>query len=191
MPLPCRRFWFLWKMTRKMVKRIILGIQKSQCYSFWSPRWCQWRLQSCRLVHYIILAFVSYEKGTKPFKIRVPLSSTQTPSVQQISSIQGPHLFGSQNPSVQHQKPLSSTLKSLSSTLKTPKFSTPLISHQKPLISSNPSVQHQNPSVQYQKAKLRGFWWGTEGGVVYGTEGFVSNWGVFDVFWCGETLKRA
>ena len=36
----------------------------------------------------------------------VPLSSTQTPSVQHIGATQGPHLFSAQNPSVPHQKPL-------------------------------------------------------------------------------------
>ena len=46
--------------------------------------------------------------GTITF-IRVPLSSTQTPSVQHISSTFGPHLFSPKNPSVPHQKPLSST----------------------------------------------------------------------------------
>ena len=35
----------------------------------------------------------------------VPVSSTQTPSVQQISLTQGPDLFSTQNPSVQHQNP--------------------------------------------------------------------------------------
>ena len=39
----------------------------------------------------------------------VPLSSTQTPSVQHISSTYGPYLFSPKNPSVPHQKPLSST----------------------------------------------------------------------------------
>ena len=37
-----------------------------------------------------------------------PLSSTQTPSVQHISSTSGPHLFSPKNPWVPHQKPLSS-----------------------------------------------------------------------------------
>ena len=50
---------------------------------------------------------------------RIPFSSTQTPSVQHISSTQWPHLFSIQNPSVQHQK-------ALSSTSKTAQFNTPL-----------------------------------------------------------------
>ena len=41
------------------------------------------------------------------------------PSVQHIGSTQGPHLFSTQNPSVQRQKPLSSAPKP-------PKFHTPL-----------------------------------------------------------------
>ena len=36
-------------------------------------------------------------------------SSNEYPSVQHNSSTQGPHLYGTQNPSVPHQKPLSST----------------------------------------------------------------------------------
>ena len=44
----------------------------------------------------------------------VPLSSTQTPSVQHIGSTQVPHPFSTQNPSVQHQKSLSSTPNPLS-----------------------------------------------------------------------------
>ena len=47
---------------------------------------------------------------------RVPLSSTQTPSIQHIGSTQGPHLFSTRNTSVPHQTPLSSTPKPLSST---------------------------------------------------------------------------
>ena len=44
------------------------------------------------------------------FKLkRVPLSSTQTLSAQQISATQGPHLFSPRNPSVQHTKSVSST----------------------------------------------------------------------------------
>ena len=50
------------------------------------------------------------------------ISSTQTASVQQIGSTQGPHLFSTQNPSFQHQKPLSST--------------SPSVPHQKPLSST-------------------------------------------------------
>ena len=54
-------------------------------------------------------------KNIFPFQfhvsIWVPLSSTQTPSVQHIGSTQRPHLFSTQNPSVLHQKPLSSTPK--------------------------------------------------------------------------------
>ena len=61
----------------------------------------------------------------------VPLSSTQSPSVQHIGSRQGPHLFSTQNISVQHQKPLSLIPKLLSSTPKTPQFHT-----------ETPSVQH-------------------------------------------------
>ena len=70
-------------------------------------------------------------KKTQVCKIRVPLSSTQTSSVQHISSTQGPHIFRTQNPSVQHQKPLSSTPKSLSSTPKTSQFNpkTPSLPH--------------------------------------------------------------
>ena len=62
---------------------------------------------------------------------RVPLSSTQTPSVQHISSTQKGHSFSApkipqfhtKNPSVPHQKTLSST-PPLSSTPKTPQFHT-------------------------------------------------------------------
>ena len=46
-----------------------------------------------------------------PTRVGVPLSSTQTPSVQHLSSTSEPHLFSPQNPSVQHQNPLSSTPK--------------------------------------------------------------------------------
>ena len=42
---------------------------------------------------------------------RVLLSCTQTPSVQHIGSTQGPRLFSTQNLSVQHLKPVSSTPK--------------------------------------------------------------------------------
>ena len=52
------------------------------------------------------------------FSVRLPLSSTQTPSVQYIGSTQGPHLFSTKipqfntkNPSVPYRKPLSSTPK--------------------------------------------------------------------------------
>ena len=40
-------------------------------------------------------------------RIWVPLSSTQTPSIQHIGSTQGPHLFSTQNlyPSVPHRPP--------------------------------------------------------------------------------------
>ena len=47
-----------------------------------------------------------------------------------MSSTQGPHIFSTQNPSVQHQKPLSSTMKTrqfnrpLGLTPKTPQFNT-------------------------------------------------------------------
>ena len=61
--------------------------------------------------------------------LRVPVSSTQTSSVQHIGSTQGPHLFSTQNPSFQHQKPLSSTPKPLNST-------SPSVPHQKPLSST-------------------------------------------------------
>ena len=68
---------------------------------------------------------------------RVPLSSTQIPSVQHISSTQGPHLFRPKNPPVSHQKLLSSTHPppqfNTSPTPKIPQFHT-----------ENPSVPHQN-----------------------------------------------
>ena len=41
-----------------------------------------------------------------------------------LSSTQGPHLFSTQNLSVQHRKPLSLTPESLSSTPKIPQFNT-------------------------------------------------------------------
>ena len=81
---------------------------------------------------------------------RVPLSSTQTPLVQHIGSTHGPNLFGSLNPSVQHNK-------SLSSTPKTPQFNTLL------------SITPKNPSstqtaVPYKGCvELRSFRCGTEG----------------------------
>ena len=54
--------------------------------------------------------------------ISVPLSSTQTPSNQHISSTQGPHLLSARNPSVQDQKPLSSIPLQFNTTLSyTPK----------------------------------------------------------------------
>ena len=67
-----------------------------------------------KLVSYNILKLLNF-----------PLSSTQTPSVQHIDSTQGPHVFNTQNPSVQHQN--------LS------------VQHQKPLSSTHFSVPHQKP----------------------------------------------
>ena len=96
------------------------------------------------------------------------LSSTHTPSVQHVGSIQGPHLFSTRNLSVPHQKLLSSTPK-------LPHFNTPFSSTPK-----LPQFQTQNPS------ELKGLlnW------AVCGTEGFlVWNWGIFGVeprgFWWG------
>ena len=70
--------------------------------------------------------------------LRVLLSSTQTPSVQHNSSTQAPHLFSTQNSSVQHQKPLSLTPK-------TPLFhaKNPSVQHLKPLSSTHPSDKKQ------------------------------------------------
>ena len=120
---------------------------------------------------------------------RVPLSSTQTPSVQHIGSTQGPHLFITQTPSVQHQKPLSSTSSSvppqkpLSSTVKTPQFhnKNPSVPHQKPLssIPKTPQFHTENPSVPHPHhcVELRSFWCETEGCVGF----LVLNRGVFGV----------
>ena len=77
----------------------------------------------------------------------VPLSSTQTPSVQHIGSIRRPNFFSTQNPSGQYHKPVSSTPKSLSFIPKTPQFNKkpPSVKHQKPL-SSTPKPTHLNSS---------------------------------------------
>ena len=78
---------------------------------------------------------------------RVPLSSTQTPSVQHISSTFGPHLFSPKNPSVPHQKPVSST--------QPPQFHTenPSVQHQNSLSSTpkTPQFHTKKPSVPHQK----------------------------------------
>ena len=100
---------------------------------------------------------------------RVPLSSTQTPSVQHISSTPKTPQFNT-IPSVPLQKPLSSTPKTLSSTPlsstpKTPQFNTiPSVPLQKPLSSTHPlsstpknpqfhppQFHTKNPSVPHQK----------------------------------------
>ena len=108
----------------------------------------------------------------------------------------GPHLFSTQNPSIQHQKPLSSTSKFLSSTPKTPQFHTknpsvPLLLSSTPKTPQfqikNPSVKHQNPfGVKLRVVLnwgafgvvLRNFWEGEEflkkSGLFYGTD--VLNW---------------
>ena len=107
------------------------------------------------------------------------------PPVQHLGSTQRQHLFSTQNPSVQHQKSLSSTPKSLSSTLKTPLSDTPLIStpkppqfntktpsvpHRKPLSSTHPSVPHQTDRVSQPTVWNWGMCW---------TEGFpMWNWGI-------------
>ena len=84
------------------------------------------------------MIFILTTLGVKSKYIFSTLSSTQTSSVQHIGSTQGPSLFSTQNPSVQHQNPLSSTQKN-------PPFHTPLSSTQKPLNSTHPSVPHQKP----------------------------------------------
>ena len=92
---------------------------------------------------------------------RVPLSSTQTPSVPHIGSTKGPHLLSTQNPSVPppqfHTK--NSSVQGTSSVL-----------HQKPLSSTPkpPQFHTKSPSVPHRLYKIfcqRG----------------VLNWGVFDV----------
>ena len=64
-----------------------------------------------------------------------------------LSSTQGPHLFSTQNLSVQHRKPLSLTPESLSSKPKIPQFNTLLSSTPK-----TPEFNTKNSSVQHQKA---------------------------------------
>ena len=75
---------------------------------------------------------------------RVPLSSTQTPSVQHISSTFGPLLFSPKNPSVPKTPQFNTT----------PQFHTkkPSVQHQNPL-SSTPKIPQFNtsPSVQHPK----------------------------------------
>ena len=91
--------------------------------------------------------------------IWVPLSSTQTPSVQHIGSTQRPHLFSTPNSSVPHQEPLCSTSplfpheQLLCSTPKTPQFHTknPSIQHTSQFHTKNPQFNTKNPSVPHQK----------------------------------------
>ena len=90
------------------------------------------------------------------------LSSTQTPSV---------HLFSTENPLVQHQKPLSSALSQFHT-------KNPWVQNQNPLCSTPPPQFHtENPSVQHTPQTK----------TVRGTEGFlVWKWGLFGVeliFW--------
>ena len=125
--------------------------------------------------------------GTEKYSLalmRVPLSSTQTPSVQHIGSHTSTTPF-------QQPKSLSSAPKSVSSTRK-PLGSTPSVPHQKPLSSTNPLVPHlkplnstpkppqlrtENPSVPNQEF-LSSTQWGDWHG--------VWNWGVCwtEGFWC-------
>ena len=62
-----------------------------------------------------------------------------------LRSAQGPHLFSALNPSVQHEKPVSSTPK-------TPQFNNPSVQHilqfNTPFSSTQPSVQHQTGVTQ-------------------------------------------
>ena len=72
---------------------------------------------------------------------RVSISSTQTPSVQHISSTEAPKILSSKKPHLfQHPK-------SLSFTPKTPQFNTKkiLVQHSLQFHTKNPSVQRQNP----------------------------------------------
>ena len=131
-----------------------------------------------------------------------PLSSTHQ------FHTKGPLLSSPQNPSILHQKLLSSTPKAPGfntenpSVQHIPQFNTknPSVPHRKPLSSTHPSVQHQKVSGTEGFSvcnwggfgvELRGFWCGTEGLWCW-TEGFlVWNWGVFGVelrdFW---VIKR-
>ena len=108
-----------------------------------------------------------------PLRFRWGPRQFHTPSVQQISSTQKGHSFPAlksltstpktpvihtKNPSVQHQKPLSSS-----------HFS---VSLQKALSSTHLLVPHQRPLSSTQPSVLRGFWCLTEG-VWCGTEGFL------------------
>ena len=67
-----------------------------------------------------------------------------------LSSTQGPHLFSTQNLSVQHRKLLSLTPESLSSTPKIPQFNTKnsSIQHQKFLSSTPKSLTQKLPKGQ-------------------------------------------
>ena len=102
---------------------------------------------------------------------RVPISSTQTPSVQHISSTQWLRLFSIHDPSVQHQKPLS--------------WTRPSVQH--PLGSTHPSVPHPPRSTHKNRhyVELNGLRCWTEGFLVFNwgvrwTEGFlVLYWGIF------------
>ena len=139
--------------------------------------------------------------------IRVPLSSTQTTSVQHIGFTQGPHLFSTQNPSVSHQKPLGSTAKiphfqPPQFQTENPQFHTPLSSTLQPRSSTQPSVPHRlyglfefcefldDAFVVWKRGglgvELRAFWCETEGyfqlrGFLCGTEGFWYETEVFFV----------
>ena len=82
-------------------------------------------------------------------RVRVPLSSTP-PSVQHMSSTQGPHLFSHLNPWVQHQK--------------TPKFNTknPAVNTENPSVQHIPEFNTNNPSVQHSFLGLNWGFFGVE-----------------------------
>ena len=103
----------------------------------------------------------------------VPLSSTQTPSVQHISSTFGPHLFSPKNPSVPHQKPLSST--------QTPQFHTKKPSVPPPLSSTPKNPQFHTKKALYKRA-LQFFFSQTENAVWNGRK--------FDKFNCWRAWLR-
>ena len=90
---------------------------------------------------------------------RVPLSSTQTPLVQHIGSTHGAHHSSTENPSVQHEKFLSSTPKTHEFNTKTPS-----VPHQKPLSSApkTPQFPTKNHPLDKNYVELKGFWCGTE-----------------------------
>ena len=123
------------------------------------------------------------------------MRSTPQFHTDSLSLTQGPRLISTQDPSVQHRKPLSSTPKSLSSTQKTPLFNTqtPSVSHQNPLSVTSKTLQFHTPlsstpkTPQFHTPQAK-------------TEGFlVLNCGVFGFelrgFWCGTEefwgLKRS
>ena len=138
------------------------------------------------------------------------MGCVKAPSVQHISSTQKGHSFSAskipqfhtENPSVQHRKPLSSTQPSVPQ--QKPFSSTyPSISHQKPLSSTHPSVPLQKPLSSTPKTEK--FWCWSEGFLMlkfsvwnfFGVElRGVLNWEVFDVelrnfgCWKGVVLVR-